>query len=173
MIDVSITATLDTSKAEAIISAMLKEAETAIQVGWFNTKEHPDKLKRNQDPSTVAGVAYRNEFGVPPNQLNGEFGVPARPFIRRVFQVSSVDMQARYIRNIMRAAIMGKATANSNRNRLGRALKKELQSAIDNGTHGGPSSNSDYIATRKGFDHPLKGRTGILRNSIQYKKVSV
>ena len=77
MLSTDIKVDIDTAMLEKIVAAVEKEAKQSVQVGWFDTGSHPDTLVKGQDKSTIAGVAWRNEFGIDRNRSNKEFGVPA------------------------------------------------------------------------------------------------
>lgn len=168
MLSTDIKVEIDTAMLEKIIASVEKEAKQSVQVGWFDTGTHPDTLVKGQDKSTIAGVAWRNEFGIDRNRSNKEFGVPARPFIRPVINVRTRDEQIASLKRTATAAILLKDTS-GRRRALGRFLSKSLKDAISNGTYLGLDENSPYIEKRKGFNFPLKGKTGLLRNTIKYK----
>jgi hypothetical protein len=169
MLSADIKITLDTSILEKIASAVEAEANKSVQVGWFDTGDHPDKLFKSTEASTIAGVAARNEFGEDRNIGAKEYGVPPRPFIRPVINVRTREWQIGSLKRTASAAIRLKDTTGIRRS-LGKYLKKELQYAIDQGTFLSMyGDNSPYIEKRKGFNKPLKGRTGLLRNTIKYR----
>jgi len=168
MISFEATTTLNTDVAKRIQAALNKAVDDAVQVGWFGGKKHPDSFNKESE-STIAGVAARNEFGEAQNRDAGETGVPQRPFIRPVVQVRTVDEQIRFLRAGSRSLFTGKNTMRANKQKLGRHIIKELQSAIDNQTFHGKAKNSRKTAAHKGHDRPLQGKTGLLRNTIKYR----
>ena len=171
MLSLNIKCSLDTSNLQKIKAAVEREANKSVQVGWFDTTDHPDRLARAKNHSTVAGVAFRNEFGIKRGDGGAdEFGVPERPFIRPTILWYTREWQINSLKRIARAALTDKDTT-GRRKALGKHLVNELRKTIDNRKHTGKKDNSEFIAERKGFNHPLKGKTDILRNSIRHRLV--
>lgn len=168
MISFEATTTLNTDVAKRIQAALNKAVDDAVQVGWFGGKKHPDSFNKESE-STIAGVVSRNEFGEQPNRDAGETGVPARPFVRPVTQVRTVNEQIRFLKAGTRSLFTGKNTMRTNQQKIGRHIVKELKSAIDNQTFHGKARNSPKTEAHKGHARPLQGKTGLIRNTIKYR----
>jgi len=169
MLTIDVDVKLDKKILDAIAAGLEEASKDEIQVGWFGGKIHPDyqeHLGGNGGPSTIAGVALMNEFGVEQSGL-----VPRRSFIR-----PTLDKQRNTIIRRLRlasvAVLTGKTKLKDTHLRgVGRDLQKAIKTAIFAGDFDGRRHNGPATIEHKGFDAPLIGKTGLMRTTVEYRKV--
>jgi len=165
MFSVDIKTTLNTDVADAIIKRIEQHIQNdpAVKVGYFATGTHKDSFNKGQ--YSVAEVAYRNEIGA--RKTADEMGVIPRPFMRTTMLSTATftltrDGVRRYASDVFRNS----KNADNKLNLLGKRLSKAMKATIDANIF---PENHPSVVARKGFNHPLKGKTGALRNQIKYQ----
>lgn len=105
---------------------------------------------------TVAEVAAINEFG------SEAAGVPERSFIRRAMESGRGEASSLLTAAATRA-LSGSTSSVAALQQTARWAADRVRATIDEGVD---PANAAATIDRKGFDHPLVGTTGMLRDAI-------
>lgn len=139
---------------EKRLRAYKKQAESArnktLEVGFFEGSTYPDG-------TSVAEVAYWNEFGVPSNKQ------PPRPFFRQAIEVN----KGNWVSKIRELAQNG-ATIDQIMSIIGQDIVIDIQSSIRDFTDPPLKASTIAIKRRKKSKHPDKP---LMDEEIMYKAV--
>jgi hypothetical protein len=140
-----------------------------VDVGYFGGKIHPSKF--NVDGETIAGVAFKNEFGNPAYTDSAgqkHAAVPQRDFMRTTILVKHRKDYPILLKNMATRIFEGDLTSRQALVTIGKTLQANIRETI----HQSPAlfqENADATVALKGHDHPLIGTTGSLLRTITYK----
>lgn len=148
---IDVTVKADMRKLSQLRRKLIKAAEQAIQVGFFDGAPHP-----NAPGHTVAEIAAINEFGLPSQNI------PERPFMLASIRDTSAPA---FIADGFKKMINGTGSAASMRSRAAKRMRDEMKVTIIEFSEPG---NAPFTIAKKGFDNPLT-ETGFLARSVKFK----
>lgn len=139
-----------------------------VDVGYFGGKTHPSQYNVKGD--TVAGVAFKQEFGDPANTTpSGRIApIPQRDFMRATVLVKHRNDYPILLKNMAIKIFDGSMTSRQALVRIGQTLQANIRETI----HQSPAmfqENAEMTVELKGHDHPLIGTTGTLLSNLTYK----
>ncbi len=147
----NVTVKADMRKLSEIRRKLIKAAEQAIQVGFFDGVPHPNAPGR-----TIAEIAAINEFGLPSQNI------PERPFMLASIRDTSAPS---FIAAGFKKMINGTGSVASMRSNTAKRMRDEMKITIIEFSEPG---NAPFTIAKKGFDNPLT-ETGTLAQSVKFK----